>query len=101
MDKNIISGNVLLAQPKGIPTTFYLSCTTPITLFPMEEDQPYNEETVQHVLWVKEVDLAPWMSKGSMRCTVAQTEALLAWITINTVLIGLDKDIATTTTLPG
>jgi len=101
MDKNIISGSALLAQPKGIPTMFNLSCITPTTLSPMEEDQLYNEETVQHVLWVKEVDLAPWMSKGSMRCTAAQTGALLAWITINTVLIGLDKDIATTTMLPG
>ena len=101
MDKNIISVNALLAQPKGIPTTFNLSCITLTTLSPMEEDQPYNEETVQHALWVKEVDSAPWMFKESMRCTVVQMGALLAWITINTVLIGLDKDIVTTTTLSG
>ena len=101
MDKNIISGNALLAQPKGTPTMFNLSCITPTTLSPMEEDQPYNEETAQHVLWVKEVDSVPWMFKELMRCTVAQMGALLAWIAINTVLIGLDKDIATTTTLPG
>ena len=101
MDKNIISGSALLAQPKGIPTMFNLSCITPTTLFPMEEDQLYNEETVQHVLWVKEVDSVHWMCRESMQCTVVLMGVLLAWITINTVLIGLDKDIATTTMLPG
>ena len=61
LDKNIISENVLLARLKGTPMMFNLSCITPTTPFPMEEDLPFKEEIARHALSVKEVALAPWM----------------------------------------